>query len=315
MPLKNLSLILILTLSNLVACEKIFPKEKRERDPTISEIYNQAIDRLQGMSENGWIVSRWDDGSTEHEGEALLWNGTLIANSSCEDSRPQFDRIMQTIEDRDGQLVRYTPLGEYENGRGLTNDGEFGLYYGMAGRIARCPDDRPRIREAWQRRQAYLDRNSGELYPGSGIRLVPGFSILVDIIEYSLDLRTRPTKDRQRLLETEVIAWAAAVKIKKASCYRVNLSLIILESFELLGFPITNEGKYQFCAVTDGMDLPTVDHWCGRRHIADYVENFSYDEWEYRHQRCGAWETPDGKEGLETPGLDLIVAIWMGYGT
>jgi len=76
---------------------------------------------------------------------------------------------------------------------------------------------------------------------------------------------------------------------------------------------ISDGGRASFCGAAKAADMPTVDHWCSHKDIGEYIDSFEYNQWEYRHQRSGAWETPDGKEGLETPGLDLLVALVAKY--
>ncbi len=61
-----------------------------------------------------------------------------------------------------------------------------------------------------------------------------------------------------------------------------------------------------------GVDIPLIDHKCGRGDLKGWIDAFKFNEWEYRHQRSGKWEQPDG-DGDETPGLDLITAIRAAY--
>jgi hypothetical protein len=40
------------------------------------------------------------------------------------------------------------------------------------------------------------------------------------------------------------------------------------------------------CDVTRGMDIPTLDDWCGRGDLARWIAGYQYNHWEYRAQRC-----------------------------
>ncbi len=92
----------------------------------------------------------------------------------------------------------------------------------------------------------------------------------------------------------------------------MNLGFLTLETLEDLGDDISNSGRNDFCAATRGVQIATVDEWCGRGGLKDWISNFQFDRYEYAFQRSGSWESPDGN-GDKTPALDLLVAMRQVY--
>ncbi len=114
-------------------------------------------------------------------------------------------------------------------------------------------------------------------------------------------------------METQIVGWATAVKQTREACFRINLGYQTLKTVHALGGAISGLGKDAFCKTTADTDLPTVDHYCERADLGGFIESFVWDAWEYRHQRCPAWESSDGRAGLATPGLDLAEALKEKY--
>lgn len=302
---------LLIMLTGCGVFGKRTPHPQVEPTPTAQERYAEAIDRLEsGFVENGFIVSRWDDGRPEHMGEAILWTGLAMAHMPCERGNRFERRLIEVMLDHGGGLVRFEPLGEYANGREITVDGALGLYYGVADRIARC-NAADHWREPWRLHLAYLERHNGRLHVNArNYAVMPAeFTALRDAISHALGLRGKPHTDRIRILESQVTAWASGVVAQKAPAYRLNLGRLALQGLERLGYRIDGSA---FCAVSEPARIANIEHWCGREGLSEFIEDFKFDTWEYRFQR-GAWEQPDGKAGLSTPGLDLIEALSTYY--
>lgn len=66
--------------------------------------------------------------------------------------------------------------------------------------------------------------------------------------------------------------------------------------------------------------MPVVEHFCGRPGLQAWIDAFSFNTWEYAHQRSPVWETPDASRivngarvPVETAGLDLLFALRLLY--
>lgn len=288
----------------LIGCthQKPDPSEPGENfDP--KPLYDYYVDRLDDFQEDGWIVSRKEDGSPEHQGDSLLWTGLAIGSLPCDEASDYAERMQDMIKENGGALVRFQPLGEYENGREISFDGATGLYYGILSHLLACNSvgDWDLV---WPIHTDYLSRNYGYLHPNVRVAVEPEFTVLPDMISHLLGRRGRPDSDRIRALEAEATAWVYAVKVAKEPCFRIHLSWLYMKALEKTK-ELSARGKHLWCVASEGTDIPLVDHWCGRYPISDW--KFTENEWEYRHQRCGGWETPDG-DGIKTPGLDLIIS-------
>ena len=289
--------------------------EEPDREPLLFGVkkkYDEAVDRLEtNHLENGWVVSRKLDGKTpEHQGEGLIWSGLWMAAAPCDKADHTSEMLRKTISGLEGALIRISPLGEYGGGsnREVTIDGALGLYRGIAERVERCHEGEkwaPVIRDHF----TFLASNNNKLHPNVKAKLIKEFTYVLDLLGYRLGLRGRPSKDRLRLLEAQVTSWAAAVMAAKAAAYRIHLGFLALETVERMGESVN---WVSFCAASNGVDIPLIDHRCGRGDLKGWIDAYQYNEWEYRHQRSGKWEKPDG-HGDYTPGLDLIVAIRNAY--
>ena len=289
--------------------------EKRSDTPDdLQAIYDKAVDRLTtDYLEDNWVVSRDQDGSTEHEGDSLLWTGLAMASLSCEKGDAIENRMIQMFNSNSGAMVRYEPLGEYANGREITFDGATGLYYGVYQRLRNC-NTHDKWRDTWKQHTEYLKDNDYVLHPNVTATVLPQFNAIRDYISYMLDQGEEPSKARYRGLEAQAITWSSINIEARKPCFPVHLSFLYL-SFLEDSDNLLAASHEAFCYATEEANLPIIDHWCARRDIIDCVENeFQYNQWEYRQQRCSAdnWETPDGN-GLATPAIDLIFSIWFAY--
>ncbi len=284
-----------------------------EPSPEVIEAYNNASQRLvDGFLEDNWVVSRHPDGSPEHQGDSLIWTGVALAALDCARGDAIADHLREVITHLDGALVRYEPLGEYEGGREISLDGAIGLYYGIASRIVRCPLEATAWHPVLDLHRSYLIAHNYKFNAAAEATLPPGFDYVFDSLAHSLGLADRPNDNGQVGFENQMALWALGVNATHAAAYRVNLALLSIQTLEFLGMPATSNGRDAFCSATKGMDIPTVDSWCSRADLKTWIASFVPNQWEYRHQRAGAWETPDGKDDT-TPGLDLLIAYRGAY--
>jgi hypothetical protein len=305
----------ILSIAVLLGCAKAPDADEPEpASPTIAERFADAQDRLASeFIENGWVVSRGTNGEPEHQGDALIWTGLWLGAADCAAALPSELMLRDMIRRHQGALVRYEPLGEYAGGREATLDGALGLYRGIAERVTRCPETRPEWLDIVALHYSYMEASGGHLNPNSDARVIPEFTyVLARLLDHvSGGDPLHRDGDRVDRLGVQSAAWAMGVAATHAAAFRVHLALLALQTLELSGEDI-GRARDALCAVTPGMDLPTLDHWCGRGDLAAWVDGFEYDSWEFRHQRAGAWESPDG-DGDRTPGLDFLVAIRQAY--
>lgn len=295
----------------LVSCGKA-PEAKAPEKPNLETVkaYEAASYRLtHGFLENGWVVSRDADGLARHRGDSLIWTGIAVGALPCETGVEPEDALIRSIQNNNGGLVRIEPEVDVSE---VSLDGAIGLYRGVAARVTNCPDYASKWAPVIEQHLAYVDAHSGSLNTASSAKLVPEFSYILDLLASYLSHGSAPDSGRARRLEHQASAWAFAVNSAHAACFRVNLGLLALQTLESLGIEISDQGRNEFCSATRGMDIPAVDHWCGRSDIKDWLNSFKFNEWEYRHQRCGKWESPDGN-GLSTPGLDYLYGLRMGF--
>lgn len=288
--------------------DKVYPPE------SVKQLWREASDRLlDRFTEDGWVVSRDANGEPEKVGDSLLWTGLAMGVMECDDATLFEDALGATIERNQGVLMRIDPLPESYKNNPISFDGETGVIFGFALRAKRCPERRERLRALWVEHMDAINRMGGKLHPNSNAKIVLQFKAAQKAVNHELGVGSKPSKVEQAAMVQEAAAWAAAVNAKHAACYRVNLAYLYISAMETLGYKSSRLGRDAFCSATKGMRLATVDHWCGRGGLKSYIDNFKYNEWEFKHQRCESWEKRDGREGLETPGLDLLMAIDEAY--
>jgi hypothetical protein len=301
-----MKLVAVLAMVFMAACSKE-PAERTTSEPSDStqEAFVSAEDRLvDRFLDDGWVVSRHADGSPEHQGDSLIFTGIALGTLDCAHRHDVEWALAEGLENLQGGLERHRSLPDK-----VSIDGALGFYFGLA-TMKPCPDQVEWGHHILLHRQFVYSHNM-RLNPEADAQLVPEFDYVLDLLASSLGVADKPDGSRARTLETEVSAWALAVKAKKSACYRVHLGWLTLRSLEALG-ELSQRGRRDFCSATEGMDIPIVDHWCGRTDLKGWLASYHEDEWGYRHQRCGSWESPDG-QGLANPGLDLLVALKAAY--
>lgn len=288
--------------------------EKKSPSADIQAAYIEAVNRLTPLFvQNGWIVSRYEDGAPEHQGDSLIWTGLAMAALPCSIGDQFENRMIEMINDNDGALVRFEPLGEYANGREVTLDGATGLYYGVFQRLRNCKSHE-KWKAVWKKHVEYLEANDWVLHPNVTSTVIPEFNSIRDYISHELGLGEPVDGYRYRTLEAMALGWTTATIESRSPCFRVHLSWLYLSFLEDSG-NLLHSAHWGFCNATVEANVPLYDHWCGRRDIDKWVAEFVYDQWEMRNQRCHApdWETPDGRPNLMTPAIDLLFNISFAY--
>lgn len=305
----------LLPLLCVLSCAKAPDSIDREPAPeSIKALFSEAEDRLEAsFLEAGQVVSRHPDGTPEHQGDSLIWTGMYLGVASCDKGQASENALLNMLHATGGALERFHPLPDEYLNNPASMDGALGLYWGVANRVARCPETRQVWLDAMALHASYLEGNNGRLNGSHAARLVPEFDLVLDRLVGHLAGTgggRNPPKLNRLLLES--IGWATATVASRKSGFRIHLVLLALQTLEASGETLPKTGWATLCQVTKKADMPTLDAWCGRGGLLDYIDSFKYNEWEMRLQRAGAWEQPDGN-GLATPGLDLLVAIRQAY--
>lgn len=259
-------------------------------------------------------MSRDSVGIARHTGDALIWTWTAIANLGCEDGRPMLDAALSRLRDGGGYLTRYDPLTEADAPDAVTFDGEDAAWWGFAARARRCPEDKAELAAAWADHQQAVAAIGGRLHPSVEAKVPPTLGAVRDAVGAALGVGEGPSGAAVEAFGQAMAVWAGGVVASRAACYRVNLAWTAIRALEDAGGALTAGGRDNFCGATAGAGIATVEHWCGRDGLAEALDGWQPNAWEYRWQRCPGWESPDGG-GLETPGLDLIVAMRALHGS
>ncbi len=279
----------------LSSCAKAKPSEPAA--PALApevEAYDQAADRMLGMADGGWIVSRGSGGEVQHEGDSLLWTGMALGTLDCARAAPVSQALLAMIDLEAGGLYRHPSL----RGQDVSMDGALGFYWGVVKHVIRCPDDL----EAWHVAIASHQAHGFKM-PTKGFEHVQK-----DVFHFFGLLADGGTNHD---LAEEGAAWAAAVNARHAAAYRIHLVLLAYQLVEATGDHLLGSQRDRFCSATRGTGMPTTDFYCGRDDLTNWIAAYVPNAWEFRHQR-GQWESPDGG-GLETPGLDYLVALRSVY--
>lgn len=252
--------------------------------------FDQAADRMLAMSEpHGWIVSRWPD-RIEHTGDALLWTGMAMGVLDCERGGIPEAALAAMLRETGGTVYRHPVESEREP----SLDGQLGFLWGIAQRLARCPESHALWKELLP---TYKPEN-----------VLAPFLVVRDALVSRLALGPAPSLGRRDNLGRLVAAWAGVVNATKKAAFRIHLGLLTLQALEVSDLAVSPSVRNAFCQASNGSGLATTDHYCSRGDLAAWVEAFEFNAWEFHFQR-GVWESQDGKAGLETPALDLLVAL------
>lgn len=260
--------------------------------PSDQASYDKAAERaLTFLDGTGFVVTRHPGGQEKNQGDSLFFTGLLTASLDCgRGAAPA-----QALEDMPPEFWRHRILA----GKQVSLDGALAAYLAIAYRIVKCGE-----KARWAPFLAEHKRIGGPDVP-------PLFDYVRDRLFQEAGVGDAPN-DNRAALEQEVALWAFAVVASKSACYRINLGLMAFETLELLGDHV---GGGNFCAYTKKAGLPTVEQWCGRDGLKDYLDTYQVNQWAYRHQRCSGWESEDGggDDGKdEQPGIDYLRA-WQAF--
>lgn len=257
------------------------PKQKTAPSMSEETKYNEINSRLVNFLDQDFVVSH---GADNHHGDSLLFTGLAAYSLPCAAGAQVASGLATMV--LSGAYYRYP--GDTDP---VSMDQLLGLYRGVAARVRRC-------NEGGRWKAAF------NVAPADG--LPAGFDFVRRKLMAMLELAGDPPASLQAEMEASAVAWTVATNVVHAPCYRAHLSLIALQTIEEMGGKISSEGRTAFCDAARGMEIATIEHWCGRQDLSTALAAFKYNEYEYHWQR-GAWELPDGN-GLETPAVDYLVA-------
>lgn len=269
-------------------------------------------DRLnRDFLEGGYVVSRAPDGSVEHVGDSALWSAIAMGSMDCAASQHIEDALVDSVHKNGGRWIRFEPLPANYVGNETSRDMEVGATFGFAMRSLNCPRSYNRLKNAWKAHRDFVLDHGGKLHEGSNWNFVmtPGFRFVWDLVSHHFGLNSKPSSSDVRLFESAIVAGVKGITARKDSCYPIHLSTLQAITADKLGMSIIELAKREFCSDTRGLGLPLTDWFCGRGGVEDYLKNFKTDEWEYRHQRCTTWESPDVDPGERTPATDFLI-LW-----
>ncbi len=265
------------------------------------------------------VVSRYADGRIEHEGDGLIWLGVTLAGLPCDMGLDLEARAAAGIVADNGSLSRHPSRPD-----DASLDGALGLYRGVIERSVRC--GRGDVwREAMQKHVDLLDRTGGRLNERGSAIIALDFIAVARLAAIAAGANVRrPTDAELGRLEAEAVGfakvvaggyrlWKAGLVDKAPACFRLHLSYLTLRSMERSGVGVSGGGRASFCDTVDFADLPLVEHWCGRGDLVGWIQSFQHDLFEFQHQRCTEYESPDGKPDLHTPGVDKLIAEREAY--
>ncbi len=259
--------------------------------------------------ENGYVVSRDDRGNSEHEGDSLIWTGLALAVLPCDVGQPIENAVIRSVRSHDGAFVRIEPLPSSMEGNETSRDAETGAMFGFTMRALRCPASRPALQSAWDLHHDFVTSHGDKLYQGSNLnfQMNPGFRFIWDLTSNGMGVGSKPSKLSLAAFEAAMIISSKSIRSQKSACYPTHLSTLMAIVATKLGMPINELTKREFCHDTRGVGLPLTDWYCGADNAKDYLGSYQRNQYEYRHQRCSDWESPDVDPGHETPGLDFLM--------
>lgn len=290
-------MIIVLFFLSTSGCGKGHKSVLATPDQNAVEKYQETAERLNGFLSKGFVVSKVS-GRDEGQGDSLLFSGLALYALDCKAGQPIADAFAKMLKDLDGGVYRHPDFPTTE----VSLDGLLGMYRGIIKRVKICGEA-----ELWK---PLLKNHRARM----AYALPAEFNLVAAVLTHQLGLNDEPDPKRKAMLANEVASWASITKASKSACYRVHLGLLALQEMDELGWTISDTDRGAFAEATKGLNMPTVDHYSGRDGVAAFLSDFKYNEWQYRHQRCGAWETPDGR-GMEHPAVDYLVAWADHYGS
>ncbi len=270
----------------LLACGHA--EQRDDTQPASVSTYAQAADRLMTMLDSGWVVSRWPDGTIADQGDSLIFTGIAMGALDCARGAVPEAALATMLRENHGIPYRHPTIkGEY------SLDGLLGLWWGISERTKRCPESRP----LWT---ALLPEHA------QAISVEPFFGFVLQQVMADLGLGEAPNVTDRGRLGAAVSAWAIGTVGSRAASYRLHLGYLALSVVD------APKGKGTYCEAVKDAQIALIENFCGRPGLAAWADAFAYNRYVYAFQRA-AWEAPDGRPSLETPAIDLLMALLVLY--
>ncbi len=303
-------LAIFLTNFALAGCahEKAQPRESALESADAQATYQETAGRiLADFTPDGWLISKYDDGTLEHTGDSLIFTGMLLGVLSCEDVPKIEGALIGMINTLEGGFWRHPTKPD-----DVSQDGALGVYWGVSHMLTRCPERMVNWSEPLKKHMALGDY---QLNRNSMAQIFPEYDYARDYLFYIAAGGPKPDSGRLDRLGKEVAGSAFLAKtanqtgIGSDACFRVHIGLLAIETAEIFGGRLQDGTRDLLCEEAKGMGLSTLDAYCGRwEGVNELLDTWQYDEWEYQPQRC-EWESADGRAGLHTPGLGRLVGL------
>ena len=272
-------------------------------EPYAIQLQNSLMNRFVS---GGYVISRRNNQPVEL-GDSLLWTSLALAALPCEEATQLFNAVYRSAYYRSGALVRFEPLpAEYQRDP-ASRDSEVGAMLGISVYASRCQN--PVAKSLWQLHSRFVAQNGwhvNSVGDPTKTLMSPALEYVFSRVSDQLGGQWLDITGGPEVFESGLIANVESVRASHSACYPVHLSTLQILLLATLNKPITPFSRGLFCSATEGMDLPLTDWYCERTNGRAYLSSFVLNQYEYRHQRCGSWEGPDGG-GLESPGLDWLI--------
>lgn len=299
--------IALLILPWLPSCSKAKPEiPKADPSAEVVDAWQKGADRLPRFAPDGFLVSLGAQLEPRNQGDSLIWTGVTLSAVDCAHGSGMDRALQGMVATLHGGLWRHPSLPA-----AISLDGALGFYLGVTHRILRCNGA-----AEWR---PLLELHLGKApFLNQGVMLEEPFYAVRDAVLSLVGLTAYPDSVRVAAVAEAAAALAEAPKGARATglgsdaCFRPHLGLLALQIIEATGGHVGALQRDRFCAAADGYDLPTLDHWCGRGDLKAWAAGWQPNVWQYRHQRCPAWESPDG-DGLEHPGADYLRGLADAY--
>lgn len=240
------------------------------------------------------------------DGDSALFSGIAMGAVPCDKAEVFLHGFETMVEANDGGFVRNWPLdSEYvEKNNEYSKDQHVGVVFGLMSLKRRCPEYGDRVTDIWNKNQQFIEDTGGDyLHPNANLSKINQPIRVLNHLMSGKDINEGDIMD----LEGFLIVGAMGIGTAKTACYPVHLGTMAIVTMWLGGRPISKLGMDAFCEQTNGMDLPLTDFLCTRISARLWLETYIPNQWEYRHQRCGSWESsPDARES-ETHGVDYLI--------
>ncbi len=267
----------------LCGCSPKTPNQP-ERVPDYGPTYDQVADRALEMSEDGWVVSRYDSGEAHSRGDSLLFTGLAMGALDCTRGAVPEAALLKMLAVNYGLPYRHPTLSN-----DYSLDGLLGLWWGIDKRVHRCP-------ESWDRWISPLKEHLRALTPPFN------FGVVLNSVASRMGVADMPSPDARGELGATVAGWASAVVSSHAAAFRLHLGYLALS---LVDAP---KGRDAYCEVVKEAQIQLIEDFCSRGDLKGWLGDFTYDRWEYHFQRA-AWETESVPDGLHTPAIDYLMAV------